>query len=113
MPTYSWTCLSCGGKQEVTFPVRLRPNRIMCDVCGKTCERDYQAEQGHLAHGEHKGWPRASVALGVHPNQIPHFEAQHPGEHWNPDGTMVVRSQFHQRQLCKKLNLVDRCEYFR
>lgn len=110
MPTYSFTCESCGRTQEVFRSVAERNSPLLCG-CNKTMTRDFACTQEEELLAAKPGlgarriglrtYPRKSDAMGVHPSQVK--EAQDymksvgvPTE-FTKDGRPVLRTKGHEK----------------
>jgi len=112
MPTYVFTCDTCGATSEVFRPMADRSNQEVCS-CGHDMRRDYAAELG----GVQTDWdePLLSNAAGVHPEQVVEERkvARERGipVDYLPDGRAVFKSHASRRKALRMMGLVDKDSY--
>ncbi len=107
---YSYKCLACENKQEVTRGMKDEELPVLCDNCAFVMVRDFATDFGKRKPCGN--WPMESYAAGVHPKQIPEmreFDKKHnvPTD-YSPDGDPVFRGPKHRKKYCEAHGLFDR-----
>ena len=103
-----------GHRGEFSFPLGQAPATVEID--GKTARRDYRAEQSGIgSHGDFRGWPIASEAMGVLPSQ--RKEAMDLDRkmgvktNYTMDGRPVFTDRAHQRRWLRAHRASNRDDY--
>lgn len=113
MPTYCYTCESCGKTFDAVFEIENRKQYMQCD-CGNRAARDIGAEQGCREHV--KPFVVDSLALAVDPEDIARTKQEDkaigsmPSEYL-PDGRLRFTSQRQMRRYCRDRGYVDKDSY--
>lgn len=111
MPTYCYTCPTCGATTEkVRGMEEAHPRTVRCE-CGQRAERDFAAEQTGT---DNRVWERTlwSEGLAVHPEQVPEAIAFNkrmgvPFTEYDADGRPGFRSRGHRRAYGKAWQAFD------
>ncbi len=109
MPIYSFKCVACGSKQEVTRSMTCE-DPVLCEEDGFVMARDYQADFGKQYHGD--TYPYASGALGASPSEIAGLMAFDKAHgvvtEYNSECDPVMRSKAHRKAYCEAHGFFDR-----
>lgn len=115
MPTYCYRQLTDDRPVEMVMSVAEREKRENPDgtmaIDGVKCRRDWAAEGGG-SMASTSGWPLPSLAMAVHPDQIPEY-ARHDAQHGVPTaydhtGRPVFTSRKHRKQYALSYGYHDR-----
>ena len=63
MPTYDYTCQSCGHTQEEFHPISSTPD-VRCQECGGACDKAFTVNDNFLLKGD--GWPDKERRMKSH-----------------------------------------------
>ena len=98
---FKFKCDNCHNIEERFFKVS--PATIVCSVCSEISVRI-----NSIIPKTRGGVSRTiySRSMGVHPDQIPEMEKNHPGRKYAPDGRLEINGFQHQKKMAKEHNFV-------
>lgn len=104
MPIYEYRCKACGNVMEEFLTISQMTQTIPCDKCGKEAGKTFS----NAVNSQMVDRPRKSVAMGVHPSQIPEAMRRFPGSRYDKNGHLLIANRAE-----KKLRMKQRgyCEY--
>jgi len=103
MPIFNYLCSHCGHKWEEIGSAKDFTRYMSCPGCGKQAEKNFGGAKV-VVFSEKE---RFSIAMGVHPSQIPAAMRAYPGSEYNEKGYLRVRGRTDKKKKMKQRGYIE------